>query len=891
MIQEKKYWWSILLGLLLLLGLWATTLQSYLIFHGLAEICSIVIAFTIFVLVWNLKQYISNNYIVFIGIAYLFVAGIDFIHILAYKGMGVFQLDELNLATQLWIAGRYLQSISLVGAALFIARKLRANILLIVYLAITCVLLISIFAWDIFPVCFIEGTGQTNFKIVSEYIISGILVLALVLLIIKRHIFEKNIIKFLVASIVITIFSELSFTLYKDVYGIANFLGHIFKIIAFYFIYRAIVEIGIRQPFSLFLREQKLEEKRKLEESEAKLRAFIDGSDDAIAIRDRERRLIMWNPAFARSIKINCGVDVQVGMRVEDYVAKEVLAKFKTQRDHLSLVFAGEPQRAEFEFPCPDGNILYFDTHWAPIRKGDEVVAVAEITRDMTEQKRQAEDIKIYHERLENFVKRAPIIIYFIKLDDPMPLDGSLSLEKQIDYLYKHAYIEDANDFWAKAIGYNQGKDLIGFRLNDFLPRENPDNMQMLKRYIQAKYRNDSFESMEKYPSGVTKYFINNMNSIIENNKLIGIWGTSVNITELKLAEKKLIEAESKYRTVAEFTYDWEYWESTTGELLYVSPSCKRITGYTNDEFIANPRLLEDIIVPEYKNIWAKHRREAQGKSKFLEIQFLIRKKDGSIRWIEHVCQSVKDDDGKFLGFRASNRDVTLRKEAEEAIQKSQDSLRFLAGKLLTAQEEERRLLAREMHDDFTQRLALLAIKAGKLEIDIKEQNNPMSAQVQTMKEEIIKLSKDIHDISRQIHPAILDDLGLVKAIKSECDTFTQREGINVEYETENIPSSIPRNVKICIYRIMQESLRNIAKHADADKAYVSLICSDGNLFLTIRDNGIGFDTSHIPDQKGIGLKSIDERVRLIQGEFSVQSKPGEGTVIKVTAPCAKEQE
>jgi len=357
----------------------------------------------------------------------------------------------------------------------------------------------------------------------------------------------------------------------------------------------------------------------------------------------------------------------------------------------------------------------------------------------------------------------------------------------------------------------------------------------------------------------------------------------------INIRKRKTIE--QRYRTVADFTYDWEWWRDPDGRYIYVSPSCERVTGYKQEEFIDKTHLIDEIILPEDRSTWDEHNRNAQSEHKLREIQFRIKRKDGVILWIEHACQPVKDNDGKFLGFRASNRDITSRKKAEEAVQKSQDSLRFLAGKLITAQEEERRRLAREMHDDLTQRLALLAIKAGKLEIESKEQDNPVFAQVQEMKEEIIKLSKDIHDISRQIHPAILDDLGLVDAIKSECDAFTQREEINVEYEANSVPLSIPRNVKICIYRIIQESLRNIAKHAGTDKAYVSLTCSDGNLFLTIRDNGIGFDTSHMQGQKGIGLTSIEERVRLIQGEFSVQSEPGESTVIKVKAPCAKEQE
>jgi PAS domain S-box-containing protein len=397
-------------------------------------------------------------------------------------------------------------------------------------------------------------------------------------------------------------------------------------------------------------------------------------------------------------------------------------------------------------------------------------------------------------------------------------------------------------------------------------------------------------ENQEHWPSDQGCWMVRATPVKDDDGSIVGAIEVAYDITERKRDEEKLIQAERRYRTVADFTYDWEYWKSPEGTFLYVSPSCEYISGYKPEEFINNPELFRELILPEDKTRWDEHHQKALKEKALQEIQFRIHKQDGQTRWIEHVCQPVIDEKGEFLGFRASNRDITLRKEAEETIKKSQDSLRFLAGKLITAQEEERRRLAREMHDDLTQRLALLAIEAGKLETESQKYDSSMHANLQEMKKKIIKLSKDIHDISRQIHPSILDDLGLVNAIKSECAAFTQREGINVEYETSNVPLSIPRNVKICIYRIIQESLRNIARHAGTDKAQVSLTCSDGNLFLTIRDNGIGFDTLHMQVRKGIGLRSIHERVRLIQGEFSVQSKPGEGTVIKVTAPFAKEQ-
>ncbi|MHC4353520.1 MAG: PAS domain-containing protein [Planctomycetota bacterium] len=368
------------------------------------------------------------------------------------------------------------------------------------------------------------------------------------------------------------------------------------------------------------------------------------------------------------------------------------------------------------------------------------------------------------------------------------------------------------------------------------------------------------------------------------------------NIEELKQKEDALSQAELRYRTVADFTYDWEYWENPDGTLRYVSPSCERITGYEAEQFIAQPSLFQEITLPEDTNIWARHHHHEAAKSiEFQEVQFRIRRKDGQIRWIEHACQPVLGQQGESLGFRASNRDITVRKQAEEARRKSesalrisQGNLRLLAGRLLSVQEEERRRLARDIHDDLTQRLALLAIEAGKLEQQLESSPQLFRDKLRQMKEQIVNLSINVHDISRQLHPAILDDLGLVDAIKSECTTFSKREGISVRYEPTNIPESIPKDAALCTYRVMQESLRNIAKHANVKKAEVLLTGTDEGIQLCIKDNGIGFDPVSVRGKGGLGLASMEERVRLIQGEFSIQSQSERGTTIELWIPLSR---
>ena len=276
-VTNKKYAYF-LTGVLVFLGIYLTSHYNYLLFHSLAEVFSIVIACGIFMVAWNSRQFLDNNYLLFIGIAYLFVGGLDLIHTLAYKGMGVFHGYETNLPTQLWIAARYTESLSLFLAPFFFGRKLKANIIFLGYTLVTSILLLSIFYWNIFPVCFVEGVGLTPFKKINEYIISLILLVSIVLLLKNRREFERNVLQWVVWSILLTIVSELAFTFYIDAYGLSNIIGHFFKIVSFYFIYKAIIETGLTKPYNLLFRN--------LKQTEERFRNLFEQSPIAIELYD-----------------------------------------------------------------------------------------------------------------------------------------------------------------------------------------------------------------------------------------------------------------------------------------------------------------------------------------------------------------------------------------------------------------------------------------------------------------------------------------------------------------------------------------------------------------------------------------------------------------------------
>jgi PAS domain S-box-containing protein len=268
---------NLVYGSLILLGLYLASLYSYLLFHSIAEVFSVVIACSIFVLAWNSRHIIDNPYLVFIGIAYLFIGGIDFLHTLAYKGMGVFAGYQTNLPTQLWIAARYLQSLSFLIAPWLMKRKVHYPSVLGIYLIAAIFLGLSIFTWGIFPDCYVEGIGLTRFKIISECIISSFFALAIILLLRRREEFDPQVLRLLCLSLALTVFSELALTFYVDVYGFFNLLGHFFKVAAFYYFYRAMIETGLITPYHLLFRNLKLSE-------EALRRAH-----DELEIRVKER--------------------------------------------------------------------------------------------------------------------------------------------------------------------------------------------------------------------------------------------------------------------------------------------------------------------------------------------------------------------------------------------------------------------------------------------------------------------------------------------------------------------------------------------------------------------------------------------------------------------------
>ncbi|MGN7613214.1 MASE3 domain-containing protein [Magnetococcales bacterium HHB-1] len=254
-IKLKRHWTNNIIGLILLALVISTSALNYLLFHTLAEVFSIIIGFSFFAVVWTGRHFLERHFLLFLGISFLFIGLIDLMHTLVYQGMNIIPDSDPDYPVQLWIAARFLEAISILASFLFLHRRIPIILTLLFFILITILMLASIFFWNIFPQCHIPGVGLTPFKIYMEYLICLILIGGLWLLHIKRDFFEVETVKYLTWALLATIISELAFTFYVGLYDLSNLVGHIFKILAFYWIYCAIVRNAIEKPFDLMFRE------------------------------------------------------------------------------------------------------------------------------------------------------------------------------------------------------------------------------------------------------------------------------------------------------------------------------------------------------------------------------------------------------------------------------------------------------------------------------------------------------------------------------------------------------------------------------------------------------------------------------------------------------------
>jgi signal transduction histidine kinase/ABC-type uncharacterized transport system substrate-binding protein len=286
-----------------------------------------------------------------------------------------------------------------------------------------------------------------------------------------------------------------------------------------------------------------------------------------------------------------------------------------------------------------------------------------------------------------------------------------------------------------------------------------------------------------------------------------------------------------------------------------------------------------DVIHPDDRALLREAVRGALEGNGQYEAEYRVMMPDTTVRWVAGRGRVEFDQNGKPKQLRAISIDITERRQAE-------DEARDLNGRLITAHEDERARLAHALHDDVTQRLALLAIDAGHKE---KGLGDTIARQaMRSIRHDLVKLSEDVHALSYALHPAILEDLGLIEALKAECARFGAVEGIPTSFRATDNVDEPTQTLSLCLYRVGQEALRNVARHSSARLVEVELRVVGSELELAVRDNGVGFDPTRKRPQPSLGLAGMRQRLSLVDGELLIDSAPGNGTIIVARAPLKR---
>jgi PAS domain S-box-containing protein len=386
------------------------------------------------------------------------------------------------------------------------------------------------------------------------------------------------------------------------------------------------------------------------------------------------------------------------------------------------------------------------------------------------------------------------------------------------------------------------------------------------------------------------------------------VWGTGTDITERKAAEDKLREAEQKYRTVADFTYDWEYWEALDNSLVYVSPSCEHISGYCPTEFLERPELISEIILPEDLSLWNAHSHGSDAEPAKSDCQFRIRTKDGTTRWIEHVCRPVYDEQGNYSGVRASNRDITSLRLAEQEVRKNQEILARLNRTVNLEQ------LAGSIAHELNQPLTGILSNAQAGEMLLKRGDGNRT-EIEEILTDIIADGKRAGDILRNLRElfgrqtAEFMLLGVNKMVEETIRLLNSEfviQSLNIRLIlSDTLPDVMGNKIQLqqVLINLVNNAIHAMQNVEEADRS-ISIVTERGNegqVQVHVEDTGSGIDPEQLESifeslatskrgGLGMGLSISRSIIQAHSGRIWAENITAGGARISFTLPAAEGQ-
>jgi len=851
--KKSTLWHDLIEYFIFIIGILLTFLlstYSYLLFHSIAEVLSIVISGGIFFIGWNSRKYMNSSFFLIIGTSFLFISVIDLFHTLSYSGMSIFLDYDANLPTQLWIAARYWQSVSYLLASLAINKKVKAGYLMGSSLIIVSILFYTIFT-GIFPTCFIEGSGITPFKIISEYIINSILLASILVLYKFRKEFNKKIFSLIIISISFTIVSELAFTFYVSVFDFSNLIGHILKVVAFFFIYKAVIEIGLTSPFGLLLRKLKLGDeslRQKADDLEHTYSEFNQIFNASLPLRvvSKDCEIIRVNQTY---IDLFHQSEKQIiGMKCYDPTLSPLGHLCDTDMCSMKQIEKGKDYYDyELKTKLDEGTEIVSIVQSVPYRNAKgEFVGIIQNFTNITERSKLEAAMKKSEEKYRKLVEDS--------------LEGIWVIDDETNTTF-------VNKSMANMFGY-EIEEMIGANLYEFTDEDGKKIAEAnFERRRQGIEEDHEFEFIHK--SGKKVFTTLKASPIFdEDGNFKGAMAFVTDVTERKIAQEKIAD-------MARFPLE------NPNPILRLSKKYVLLANKTGQTLF---RIGEGSRIPD---ILIKSVNEAFSMDKNIEMELKIKDRIYNL----FIVPIKGKEYANIYGL-----DITARKEAEDNLS------RFVS----TVSHELRTPVS-----VLTMSVEFLENHADKITPEIeKKLREGISRNIYLLKdliENILTLSRIDEGKAnlewKEYQPSLVftDILALMEPIGNQKNiTFKVEvsEGIKLIGDIKKVDQIFRIFIDNSIKYSKDKNSIEI-KAIDHYKGQYNSTAQDGILFQ-FEDNGIGISEKDIPfifqrffrsDQvsdipgTGLGLPIAKELIELHNGEVYVESEYGNGAIFYIFFP------
>jgi PAS domain S-box-containing protein len=579
-----------------------------------------------------------------------------------------------------------------------------------------------------------------------------------------------------------------------------------------------------------------------LEASHALLSDIFTASEDSIWIVGPENfELITFNKAIDDLVFKNRGIRLREGMRLEDIDPERA----ESWRQFYKVVLEHGKFEKDDHF-APGSETVHFVSQC--LKRDGRVYGICVHGHDVTERIQIEEALRKSEEKFATAFRDSPVTYILTRIKD-------------------NRYVE-VNAAFEEGTGYSRD-EVIGKTTSEVVLWQNPEQrgryLEELTttghvRNAEIVYRTKSGEIREALGSAV----------LIEVDREPCVLSVIVDITDRKRAVEALRESEERLRIAIDAgrtcAFEWEF----EAEVVRRAVMGSAILWINNDDPHTKSEFMDHVHVDE-KQLYENTLQSLSPENPSYKVTFRFTRPDQKSIWLEESGRAFFHPGGTLRKIVGMASDVTEARQTERV-------LRELSGRLISSQEEERRRVARELHDHIGQELAILCVQAQRIDSGVSDEELTTQSDVHELYRKIKEIAVDVSKLSHRLHSSELDFLGLSAAAERLCRDFANQYGIDLDYQIKNVPPRLDGAKSLCFYRILQESLQNVVKHSGATSVVVELNGKGNELVLKIVDNGVGFDLEKVRFASGLGLVSMRERLKLISGRLEINSEEGRGT-------------